>query len=70
MTERKFTDAEKIAELRKEITMRKRVFPRWVADGRMKQADADRRIAILEEIAAEYDKAGQLPLDGGPQWRD
>ena len=57
-----YSDIEKAEEIRREIKMRKRVFPRWVADGRMKQADADRRIAILEEIAGEYESVGQLLL--------
>lgn len=49
-----YSHAEKRAEIEREIKMRRRVYPRWVADGRMKQTDADRRIAILEAIAADY----------------
>lgn len=45
---------DKIAELRHEIEMRCRVFPRLVAKGQMTQERADRRIAILRAIYADY----------------
>lgn len=35
---------------RREIGFRTRVYPGWVAKGRMKQADADREIATMCEI--------------------
>jgi hypothetical protein len=57
---RRFSDADKVDELQREIKMRNRVFPRWVADGRMRQDEADRRIAILQEIADEYDSRQRL----------
>ncbi len=38
----------------REVKMRHRVYPRWVADGRMTQAKADEEIAIMEAIAADY----------------
>lgn len=38
---------DQIAELRRELRTRERVFPRWVADGRLPQAEADRRIERL-----------------------
>lgn len=38
-----------LAAVRDEISKRRRVYPRWVADGRMSQDQADRR---LEEMAA------------------
>jgi|AACY02.16.fsa_nt_gi hypothetical protein len=34
--------------------MRKRVYKRWVAEGKMTQAQMDREIAIMEAIAADY----------------
>ena len=49
-----FTAAEKRAEVQREIQMRRRAFPRWVSSGRIGQATADRRIAILEAIAEDY----------------
>lgn len=38
------------AELEREIKVRQRVFPRWVAEGKLTQSDADTRIAILEAL--------------------
>ena len=49
-----FTDRDKADEAKREVAMRRRVYPRWVQDGRMKQADADRKIAVMEAIAADY----------------
>ena len=48
------TRAAKRAEVMREIQMRRRVFPRWVAAGRLTQDAADRRIAVMEAIAADY----------------
>ncbi|BEV44373.1 hypothetical protein [Afipia carboxidovorans] len=59
-TEAKFTDDEKAAEAERELRMRKQVYPRRVADGRMTQADADRKIAIMAEIAEDYKSKGRL----------
>jgi hypothetical protein len=42
---------EMIECARREVRMRRRVYPRWVADGRMTQAAADREIASMEAIA-------------------
>lgn len=39
-----------IAELDREIDTRRRVYPRWISDGRISQEDADRRVAILKRI--------------------
>jgi hypothetical protein len=38
----------------REVGMRRRVYPRWVREGRMTDADAHREIAIMEAIAADY----------------
>ncbi len=48
------SDAEKYECAKREVRMRKRVYPRWVAQGKMTQAQADREIAIMEAIAADY----------------
>jgi hypothetical protein len=49
-----FTAAEKRAEILREIKFRERVYGRLVESGGMKQADAERRIAIMQEIADDY----------------
>jgi hypothetical protein len=43
--------AAQLAEVEREVALRRRVYPRWVADGRMKQAAADRQIATMEAVA-------------------
>lgn len=42
--------ADQIACVKREIAMRRKVYPRWVADGRMTQAKADRETAIMEAV--------------------
>jgi hypothetical protein len=46
------TDKQKEAE--REVAMRRNVYPKWIAAGRMKQDEADRRVAVMEQIAADY----------------
>lgn len=57
-----FTDTEKREAAEREAKMRRRVYPRWVADKRMTQEAADRQIALMDEIAADYRGKEQLPL--------
>lgn len=45
------TTAEMIAEVEREIALRRRVYPRWVADKRLTSNKADRQIAIMEAVA-------------------
>lgn len=40
--------ADQLSELRREMKQRDRVYPRWIADGRLQQADADLRRARLQ----------------------
>jgi hypothetical protein len=49
-----FTNAEKAAEAGREMRLRERVYPNQVQRGKMKQPDADRHLAIMREIAADY----------------
>lgn len=53
------TAAEKLACVEREIKMRRRVYPRWVSDGRMTQAKADSEILTMESIADDYLKAAE-----------
>lgn len=50
----KITFRDKEACVRRELDFRKRVYARRVSEGKMKQADADREIAIFESIAEDY----------------
>ena len=49
-----FTNAEKKIEAQREVQQRRRVYRRLVENGKMSQADADRQIAIMQEIADDY----------------
>lgn len=44
----KTTLAEQRAEVGREIGLRRNVYPKWVAGGKLSQALADRQIACLE----------------------
>jgi hypothetical protein len=48
------TDQDKFDCARRELNIRKRVYPHWVNNGRMKQASADREIEIMQAIADDY----------------
>ena len=48
-----FTAKEKREAIEREIAMRKRVYPRWVAAGRMTPAKAQHETEVMEEIAAD-----------------
>ena len=50
----RFTAREKLSEIERELGMRRRVYPRKIAEGHLKQSKADAQIAILEAIAADY----------------
>ncbi len=44
--------AQQIGCVKREIAMRRRVYPRWVADGRLIQSKADAEIAAMEAVLA------------------
>jgi hypothetical protein len=48
------TTAQKVAALRREIALRRNVFPGRVRLGKMTQAEAYREIAVMEAILADY----------------
>jgi hypothetical protein len=49
-----FSAREKLSECREELAWRRTVWARWVQTRAMTQADMDRRIAILEDMAEDY----------------
>lgn len=55
----KFTNLEKMREAQREIGQRTWVYPKRVEAGKMTQAQADRLIAIMEEIALDYGAAAE-----------
>lgn len=50
---RDFPWADRVAVLAREIAYRRRVYPNWVAAGRLKQAEADYQLHVLEAIFAD-----------------
>ncbi len=54
------TPEQQIACLKREIAMRKNVYPKWVATGRLKQEIADKEIeamtAALHTVMAHFDR--------------
>lgn len=48
------TDADKLACAERELKMRKRVYGRWVEEGRMSAGKAAHEIACMEAIVADY----------------
>lgn len=49
-----FTAAQKYDALLREARMRRRVYPRRVADKRITQKFAEEQIALIEAVAADY----------------
>lgn len=43
---------DQIASVKREISMRHRVYPRWVDTGKMRQDEADREIAAMNAVLA------------------
>lgn len=61
------TNKDKAECAEREVKQRQRVYSRWVAEGRLTQAFADRQIAVMQAIAEDYrvkadadDSAGRL----------
>ena len=48
------TTTDIIKEIQRELNMRKKVFPTWVLQGRIKQDVADKRIKIMETVLEDY----------------
>lgn len=57
-----FTDQQKREAADRELKFRRRVYARRVAEGKMKQEQADREIAVMAEIAEDYRAKSELPL--------
>jgi hypothetical protein len=61
----RFTARQKMQCAQRETGYRRFVYPKRVVAGKMTQADADKQIAIMDEIAADYGtlaKKEELPL--------
>jgi hypothetical protein len=49
------TMADRLACVDRELALRRRVYPRWVAAGRMTQAKADREIELMQAVRDAID---------------
>ena len=58
----RFHVRELIAEVRREIRMRRSVYPKWVRAGRMDQVEADRQIDLMEAVERRLTKTASLDL--------
>lgn len=47
--------AAQLAELKRELQMRQRVYPRWVREGRLSKDQMDFRVACLIEVIADFE---------------
>ncbi len=56
-----FTWHQRVRALRRELDLRARLYPGWIAKGRMTEAEAARQIAALAAMLAIY--------EGGRDWR-
>jgi hypothetical protein len=61
------TPKDMIAELRREIGLRKRLYPAWWAEGKLDRAEGERRIAVMQAILHKLEEemkanAPELPL--------
>jgi hypothetical protein len=59
-----FTAADKYREIRREISLRRGAYPRFIQSGGLSVNDARRRIAIMEAIADDYKRLAER--DRGP----
>ena len=53
-----FSTEDKIKALKREIAMRRAVYGAQVGQGRMKQAEADREIAVMAAILKDSETGG------------
>jgi hypothetical protein len=56
-----FTDVQKQEEAERELKMRRRYYPGMVEKGKLTREKADRQIALMTEIAADYKARSELP---------
>ena len=55
-----FAIEDLVKEAKRELSLRKRVYPGWCASGKLNRSQADRQIALQEAIVAELEKS--LPV--------
>lgn len=58
--DRPITYEDKEACARRELEFRRRLYPRWVEQRRITQAEADREIEIMSSIVDDYRKCAEI----------
>jgi len=58
----KFSAVDKRDCVIREANMRRMVYPRRIEAGKMRQGSADREIAMMDEIAADYKKLAETEM--------
>ena len=58
------THTEMLECVKREINMRKKVYPRWVSAGKMKPETANREIAVMEKVLETLEKQNNDNSDG------
>jgi hypothetical protein len=58
------TRQQKHAVAKREAKMRRKVYPRFVVDGRMSQSDADFKLRAMEAIAEDYAEPDLFSQEG------
>lgn len=56
---------DKWQEAKREAGLRRRVYPRWVEEGKMKMHQAELQILIMDEIAEDYRVAAEREEQAG-----
>lgn len=55
---------EQIACVKRELSLRSRVYPRWTATGKLKPATADSEIAAMRAVLATLEEVKRKADDG------
>lgn len=61
----RFTHEEKCREAMREVGKRRGVYPKLIAKGDLDETKAARLIALMDEIAADYERAWQRKAGSG-----
>ena len=65
MSETAFTAQDKLICVKRELGLRQRAYPRWVANGTMRQAASDKEIALMKAIIEDYEKLAEAERAAG-----
>lgn len=55
-------DSEVLKELKRELTMRHKLYPKWVLSGKLSQATAEHRIGCLSIAISRFESSSRQGL--------